>query len=148
MMMADNPRDICKTTCPGTYELLTEYVALFFEEQNHPLVVADVFDEPWVGTWAGFTEVSDFIITRGWLGEEEAHVGDPEYFDKLKDWIARLCMLVLQNKDVEVQSDEVRLQQLRVDPPGLYVAEASGAGCNCLVDSLITILQQKGFLRI
>ena len=73
-------------------------------------MVSDVFDEPWVGTWAGFTEACDFIISRGWLGEESVHCADPDYFDKLHDLIARLCMLVLQNKDVAVQSDEVRLQ--------------------------------------
>ena len=147
MMISQNPRDICKSRCPFTYETLTVHLEHFFRQLTLPLVVADVFDEPWVGTWAGFTEACDFIIARGWLGEESVHCADPDYFDKLHDLIARLCMLVLQNKDVAVQSDEVRLQELKMHPPGLIVAAASGEGCNCLVDSLITVLQHKGYFK-
>ena len=74
----------------------------------------------------------EFIISRGWLDMHELHVGDAEYLDKLRDWIARLCMLVLQNKDVEVQTDDARLVQLQQrssEHPSLYVAAASGEGC-------------------
>ena len=148
--MAGNMRDTCKATCPFTYALLIDYVSNFCRERSLDLVVADIFAEEWVGNWCGFGEVMEFIISRNWLHVEEMHVGDAEYLEKMRDWIARLCMLVVQNKNVEVQTDEARLLQLQQrcpEHPSLFVATASGEDCNCLVDSLITVLEQKGFLR-
>ena len=147
MMLPDTPRDICKATCPATFTLFTDHVARFCAEREFPLVVAEIFAEDWVAGWAGFTEACEFVVARDWLGNEDVHLADAEYLEKLRDWISMLCMLVLQNKNVEVRTDAARLQEL-AEEEGLYAAEASGHDCNCLVESLITVFQKKGFFKV
>ena len=71
-------------------------------------------------------------MEHGWQEEELLNAPDESYIARIREVICTLCRLIVQNIDVELRSDETRLQELRINDH-LSVGHADGTNNNCLV---------------
>ena len=136
--------------CPFTYEQLYAnlYANVEFFCQSHdlPIDAANVFAEDWVNNWEQLVDLHEFLVVEGMVDCEAENVANEAYVQKMVEVTSTLCRLIVQNSDVELRSDGTRLEDLRINAQ-LIPGHADGSNNNCLVESLITVLTEAGFLE-
>ena len=96
-MADETPLQQLKRDCPFTYEQLFGNVALFCTSHELPIVAEDIFAEEWVNNWEQLVDLHVFLIEEGWQGEEEAHLENNKYVEKVAQVTSSLCRLIVQN---------------------------------------------------
>ena len=132
--------------CPFTYEQLYANVDFFCQSHGMRIGAANVFAEEWVHNWQQLEELHEFLIVEGIFGFEEENVANEAYVLKMGEVTSTLCRLIVQNRNVELRRDTTRLAELRRNAH-LIVGQADGTNNNCLVESLMTVLTEAGFLE-
>ena len=132
VMVDETPLERLKRASLFTYEQVYVNVEYFCRSHGLAIVAADVFAEDWLQTWQQLEELHIFLVEHGWQEEELLNAPDESYIARIREVICTLCRLIVQNIDVELRSDETRLQELRINDH-LSVGHADGTNNNCLV---------------
>ena len=100
-------------------------------------------EREWVQLWHGWSRLSELMRSGDGSGGECLMLSSfvQEFTDELMIFYGLLSM---NEVAPEVQTEDARLAELRI-AYSLRPGFADGMGCNCLVDSLLQLLVEKGF---